>query len=179
MTGYNGTIFAYGQTGSGKTHTMMGDTTTFSTQGLIPRATHEIFKIIENDSEDTEFILKTSMLEIYKDSLLDLLGNKSSNLKIKECSNKGIYVQGLSCVCVTNTKELLDVVAVGEEFRSVACTKINKFSSRSHLLLILEVLRKLNNGCEKRGVLNLIDLAGSEKINVSGVTGINLEEAKK
>ena len=32
---------------------------------------------------------------------------------------------------------------------------------------------------EKRGKLNLVDLAGSEKIKRTGVTGKNLEEAKK
>lgn len=52
-------------------------------------------------------------------------------------------------------------------------------SSRSHTLFILEVNQKLPNDSEKRGILNLVDLAGSEKINHSGVTGQNLEEAKK
>lgn len=44
---------------------------------------------------------------------------------------------------------------------------------------MIEVLQKLENGSEKRGKLNLVDLAGSEKIAHSGVTGKNLEEAKK
>ena len=179
MEGYNGTIFAYGQTGSGKTFTMMGDLSLPSSQGLIPRTASEIFELVERDYPDTEFILRCSMLEIYKDTLLDLLDNKSSSLKIKECPRKGIHVQGLSAVCVTNPRELLEAVSLGEEFRTVASTRINATSSRSHLILIIEVVQTLSNGGEKRGVLNMVDLAGSEKVRVSGVTGVNLEEAKK
>ena len=44
---------------------------------------------------------------------------------------------------------------------------------------MIEVIQKLANQSEKRGRLNLVDLAGSEKIDRTGVTGENLEEAKK
>ena len=44
---------------------------------------------------------------------------------------------------------------------------------------MIEVQQKLPNDSEKRGVLNLVDLAGSEKVRDTGVTGNNLEEAKK
>jgi len=40
-----GTVFAYGQTSSGKTHTMHGDR---NDPGIIPRAIHDIFQIIQN-----------------------------------------------------------------------------------------------------------------------------------
>jgi kinesin family protein 5 len=43
----------------------------------------------------------------------------------------------------------------------------------------LEICQKFENGSEKRGKLNLVDLAGSEKVGQTGVTGKNLEEAKK
>ena len=72
---------------------------------------------------------------------------------------------------------MLDVIALGEENRTVASTKMNQVSSRSHSVFRLEVMQKLTNGSEKRGILNLVDLAGSEKIKHSGVTGQNLEEA--
>lgn len=56
---------------------------------------------------------------------------------------------------------------------------MNKYSSRSHQIVQIEVIQKLANMSEKRGKLNLVDLAGSEKIKRTGVTGKNLEEAKK
>ena len=44
LDGYNVCIFAYGQTGSGKTYTMEGNAADDSTQGMIPRALHQVFR---------------------------------------------------------------------------------------------------------------------------------------
>ena len=179
LKGYNGTIFAYGQTGSGKTHTMLGDVYQEESHGIIPRAAVHIFDAIENDEHETEYTLKCSLLEIYKETLRDLLEPGSDNLQIKECPRKGIYVKGLTEVCITTEKEFIDLLCLGQQLRAVASTKLNSTSSRSHFIFILEISQKLINDSEKKGILNLVDLAGSEKVNNSGVTGNNLEEAKK
>ncbi|OMJ87660.1 hypothetical protein SteCoe_10586 [Stentor coeruleus] len=179
MSGYNGTIFAYGQTGSGKTHTMLGSLYDQDAQGIIPRAANQIFEEIEKDENEIEFTLKCSLLEIYKETLRDLLDVESSNLQIKECPRRGIYVKGLTEVCITSEKELIDLLCLGQQLRTVACTRLNSTSSRSHFIFFLEVIQKLPNDSEKKGILNLVDLAGSEKVNNSGVTGNCLEEAKK
>ncbi|CAG9312444.1 unnamed protein product [Blepharisma stoltei] len=180
LNGYNGTIFAYGQTGSGKTHTMMGlniyDT---DTRGVIPRSVSQIFEAVESDGGDIEYTIKCSMLEIYKETLKDLLDPQPLNLKIKQCPSKGIYVQGLTEVSITSEDDMLELLSLGEQIRSVASTRLNKTSSRSHLIFIIEVCQKLPNDSEKRGKLNLVDLAGSEKVSLSGVTGTKLEETKK
>jgi hypothetical protein len=65
MEGYNGTIFTYGSTGSGKTYTMFGNN-----DGIIPSAVELIFNKLENTSK-----LSCSMIEIYKENLIDLLGD--------------------------------------------------------------------------------------------------------
>ncbi|KDN52194.1 kinesin-domain-containing protein [Tilletiaria anomala UBC 951] len=67
--GYNATVFAYGQTGSGKTHTMSGSK---AEKGIIPRAVEEIFEEINKD-DSREYLLRVSYLEIYNESLKDLL----------------------------------------------------------------------------------------------------------
>ncbi len=69
MDGYNGTVFAYGQTGSGKTHTMSGSDTE---PGVIPRAVQQVFDMIKQEP-DREFLLRVSYLEIYNETLKDLL----------------------------------------------------------------------------------------------------------
>lgn len=75
--GFNGTIFAYGQTGSGKTHTMEGpDIHDQEMKGLIPRMFDSIFEKIEGESEDAEFTVKVSYLEIYMEKIMDLLNPK-------------------------------------------------------------------------------------------------------
>jgi kinesin family protein 5 len=177
LEGYNGTIFAYGQTGSGKTFTMMSNILDEETRGIIPRSISKIFDSASSNPK-IEFSLKCSMLEIYKETLRDLLGT-SETLKIKESLNKGVYVEGLSEVFVASEEEVMHVLESGEKSRSVASTKMNQVSSRSHQLFMIEVRQKFQNDNEKKGVLNLIDLAGSENVKDSGVTGMNLEEAKK
>ena len=96
MNGYNGTIFAYGQTGSGKTFTMFGELRSDDLKGIIPRSIEEIFMYINKCDSSTEFILSCSMLEIYKETLYDLLSVNRPDLKIKECPQRGIYVENLT-----------------------------------------------------------------------------------
>lgn len=180
LTGYNGTVFAYGQTGSGKTFSMMGlDVYDVDMRGIIPRAASQIFEAVAQQDGDLEFTLSCSMLEIYKETLRDLLSPEPNELKIKENPRRGIFIQGLTEVCVVSEEELLEVISLGEQMRTVASTRLNKVSSRSHQLFMLDVKQKLPNDTEKKGTLNLVDLAGSEKVNQSGVTGNKLEEAKK
>ncbi|KAF9438508.1 hypothetical protein BGZ76_007316 [Entomortierella beljakovae] len=80
MEGYNGTVFAYGQTSSGKTYTMSGNETQ---PGITPRAVEDIFKYIRENS-DREFLLRVSYLEIYNESIKDLLSPEAIDLKIHE-----------------------------------------------------------------------------------------------
>ena len=60
------------------------------------------------------------MLEIYKETLFDLLSLNKCDLKIKEAPNRGIYVEGLTQISVTNEHELLDLLQIGEKTRTVA-----------------------------------------------------------
>jgi kinesin family protein 5 len=177
--GYNGTMIAYGQTGTGKTYTMMGDDFYSDLKGITPRAASLVFETVSQSDGETEYIFKCSMMEIYKEKLRDLLNPQSTSLRIKESLTKGIYVQGLTEVCVTSEDEMLEVISLGEQMRTVAITKLNPASSRSHQLFVLEARQKSADGSEKRGILNLVDLAGSEKVTFSGVTGNSLEETKK
>ncbi|THU58137.1 hypothetical protein C4D60_Mb03t11010 [Musa balbisiana] len=86
VDGYNVCIFAYGQTGSGKTFTIYGSE---SNPGLTPRATEELFRVIKRDSNKYSFSLKVYMVELYQDTLVDLLLPKSAKrlkLEIKKDS---------------------------------------------------------------------------------------------
>ena len=48
---------------------------------------------------------------------------------------------------------------------------MNQHSSRAHTIFMVSIIQRDRDGSEKRGVLNLIDLAGSEKILKSGAEG--------
>lgn len=181
LKGYNGTIFAYGQTGSGKSYTMFGlDREDPLTKGVIPRASTAIFDSIRSDATDTEYTLQVSFLEIYRENIHDLLNpGASENLNIREHPTRGIYVENLSEEYVTSEKDIYDLLAIGEQSRSVASTRMNSVSSRSHSVFTILVSQRDREGCTKTGKLNLVDLAGSEKVGKTGAEGQTLEEAKK
>jgi kinesin family protein 5 len=183
LKGYNGTIFTYGQSGSGKTFSMYGpDIYDDNLKGIIPRSIANIFDYINDEAnKDIKFELKFSMLEIYKENLHDLLNphTKANDLKIKEHPKKGIYVMNLTEEYISNEDEFLLLIENAEEIRAVASHDLNKHSSRSHLLFQLEIIQKMPDDTEQRGMLNLIDLAGSEKVGKTHASGEILEEAKK
>ncbi|POM81261.1 Kinesin-like protein [Phytophthora palmivora] len=182
MDGYNATIFAYGQTSSGKTYTMEGANIDHpELQGIIPRTATEIFNNVMNADENMEFIVKVSYIEIYMERIRDLLDPYKSkvNLQVREDAQRGIFVEGMTEMCVTSDEELLAAMRAGAANRAVAATGMNEGSSRSHSVFMVTLFqRNLENQATKAGKLYLVDLAGSEMVRKTGATGRQLEEAK-
>ncbi|KAG3051795.1 hypothetical protein PC121_g17656 [Phytophthora cactorum] len=166
MAGYNATIFAYGQTSSGKTYTMEGANIDHpELQGIIPRTATEIFNNVMNADENMEFIVKVSYIEIYMERIRDLLDPYKSkvNLQVREDAQRGIFVEGMTEMCVTSDEELLAAMRAGAANRAVAATGMNEGSSRSHSVFMVTLFqRNLENQATKAGKLYLVDLAGSE-----------------
>jgi centromeric protein E len=204
VQGYNGTVFAYGQTGSGKTHTMSGSATE---KGVIDRAVEEVWTGVrevsaagscsssagadEAQDPSREFLLRVSYLEIYNETLRDLLaplpasqdatdvggrpasptkgGNTPSAaqgvLRIMETPGR-VQVVGLREDIVTSPSGVLALLAAGQAQRAQAATDWNERSSRSHCVftITIESRARDSEGKEVRiSQLNLIDLAGSER----------------
>ncbi|PNJ87616.1 KIF19 isoform 1, partial [Pongo abelii] len=61
ISGYNATVFAYGPTGCGKTYTMLG---TDQEPGIYVRTLNDLFHAIEETSNDMEYEVSMSYLEI-------------------------------------------------------------------------------------------------------------------
>ncbi|XP_019481417.1 PREDICTED: centromere-associated protein E [Hipposideros armiger] len=180
IQGYNGTIFAYGQTASGKTYTMMGSEDYL---GVIPRAIHDIFQKIKK-FPDREFLLRVSYMEIYNETITDLLCNtqKMKPLIIREDFNRNVYVSDLTEEVVYTPEMALKWITKGEKNRHYGITKMNQRSSRSHTIfrMILESREKGEppncEGSVKVSHLNLVDLAGSERAAQTGAEGVRLKE---
>ncbi|XP_060272800.1 centromere-associated protein E isoform X4 [Ovis aries] len=180
IQGYNGTIFAYGQTASGKTYTMMGSQEYL---GVIPRAIHDIFQKIKK-FPDREFLLRVSYMEIYNDTITDLLCDtqKMKPLIIREDFNRNVYVADLTEEVVYTSEMALKWITKGEKNRHYGITKMNQRSSRSHTIfrMILESREKGEpsnfEGSVKVSHLNLVDLAGSERAAQTGAEGLRLKE---
>ena len=77
LQGFNGTIMCYGQTGAGKTYTQLGGTSSYEYRGVSPRAIADIFNFV-HDSPQYDATIGVSYLEIYNDSLVDLLSTLPS-----------------------------------------------------------------------------------------------------
>eukprot|EP00923_Selenidium_pygospionis_P029675 GHVN01052856.1.p1 GENE.GHVN01052856.1~~GHVN01052856.1.p1 ORF type:complete len:748 (+),score=163.38 GHVN01052856.1:184-2427(+) len=192
LKGFNGTVMAYGQTGSGKTYSMQG-TVDFEKEagedegvltegmGVIPRMIHTVFGHIACADENIEFQLKLSIFEIYMEALKDLLDTTGTrtNLKIREDKVRGVFVEDLTEWSVASVEEVFACMRLGQKNRSVACTKMNATSSRSHLVFQLTIIqRNAFDLSQKVGKLYLVDLAGSEKLSKTGAEGMTMEEGK-
>jgi len=176
LDGYHVCIFAYGQTGSGKTFTMEGPV---DNPGVNSRALQELFDNIAKRAEQSfEYKISVTVLEIYNDEVHDLLTDEQKNLDVRQGPN-GIFVPGLTVRDVTEPGMIHEIMKDAKRNRSVTATKMNQESSRSHLILTVmsEGENKLTGECFS-GKLNLIDLAGSERVSKSEVQGAALKEAQ-
>ncbi|KAK2462674.1 hypothetical protein APHAL10511_005290 [Amanita phalloides] len=133
MDGYNTVIFAYGQTASGKTYTLSGDSAG-EEPGIIPRSMKEVFACIKR-TPDREYLLRCSYLEIYNETIYDLLAPPgvaaASPVHIQGVGND-IILSPLREEVVTSLKGVKEVLRRGEANRRTACTDWNERSSRSH-----------------------------------------------
>lgn len=179
VDGYNVCIFAYGQTGSGKTYTIYGNE---SDPGLTPRATSELFKILKREKHKFSFSLKAYMVELYQDTLVDLLlpkGAKRPKLDIKKDSKGMVTVENVTIASISTIEELRSIIQKGSEQRHVSGTQMNEESSRSHLILSVVIeSTNLQTQSVARGKLSFVDLAGSERVKKSGSAGNQLKEAQ-
>ena len=88
-------------------------------------------------------------------------------------------MQDATEIYVNNVEQMKRVMKTGADNRTIAATKMNERSSRSHSIFILSLFQKdLDNDTIKQSSLFFVDLAGSEKIAKTHVTGQQLEEAK-
>ncbi|KAM7265673.1 hypothetical protein ACFE04_003356 [Oxalis oulophora] len=199
LDGYNGTIMAYGQTGTGKTYTMGNLGKDDASQcGIMVRALEDIITSITPASDSIEI----SYLQLYMETVQDLLAPEKINIHINEDARTGeVSVPGATVVRIQDVEHFLQLLKVGEANRHAANTKLNTESSRSHAILMVYVRRSANRKTEdeitsqekdinsrsphaegvpivRKSKLLIVDLAGSERVNKSGSEGQSLEEAK-
>ncbi|XP_028397829.1 kinesin-like protein KIF3A [Dendronephthya gigantea] len=184
LEGYNGTIFAYGQTGTGKTFTMEGVRSAPELRGITPNSFAHIFGHISKMAGDVRFLVRVSYLEIYNESVRDLLGkDQNAQLEVKERPDIGVYVKDLSAYVVNNADDMDKTMTLGNKNRSVGATNMNEHSSRSHAIFTITIERS-EKGIDgqqhvRMGKLHMVDLAGSERQSKTGATGQRLKEATK
>ncbi|XP_030499226.2 kinesin-like protein KIN-4C isoform X2 [Cannabis sativa] len=165
--GYNATVLAYGQTGSGKTYTMgtnyTGEGSSF---GIIPKVMDSIFKGVCSKKSNTEFLIRVSFIEIFKEEVFDLLDTSSTTfsknegaapskpvgparapIQIRETANGGITLAGVTEAEVQTKEEMASYLTRGSLSRATASTNMNSQSSRSHAIFTITMEQKKIVSC--------------------------------
>jgi len=193
LAGYNATLLTYGQTGAGKTFTTFGPPAgsggSYKDRGLCARAVAGIFdELKKQDKGGIE--VRVSCIEIYNESLFDLLGfaggedsqrevddrkyskaNREAGsgttvptLALFESASSGPQVRGLRMVLVQNSEEGLNLLFESQMNRAIAEHQLNDASSRSHCIFTFHFVVRSEGGKVISSKLNIVDLAGSERL---------------
>lgn len=179
LDGYKVCIFAYGQTGSGKTFTML-----HPQDGIIPSTLNHIYSWIDNLKPlGWEYSIKIQFVEIYNESINDLLAEKADQKSKKKIeirhANGRTSLTNVENIDITHSDNAEQILRDAMKSRQTAATKENDHSSRSHSIFTITLTghnSTTSKSCE--GILNLIDLAGCERLNKSQATGDRLKETQ-
>ncbi|ABO97586.1 predicted protein, partial [Ostreococcus lucimarinus CCE9901] len=193
VEGYHGCVLAYGQTGAGKTYSMQGgDALDAPNAGLIPRALKRLFERCESARNAAieaggacEIEVKCSYLEIYNETLRDLLMNTEHDgpaPNVREDAKRGTFVENLHEERVHGAEQTYETFLRGAANRRVGQTNMNADSSRSHSVFTISVESRTKAHptaptTKKSALLHLVDLAGSERQKSTDAAGERLKEA--
>lgn len=189
-------FFSFFDRGSGKTHTMQGEGFE-EMRGITPRAVEQILKAGNRMKHSWNFYVQVNYVEIYNEKLVDLLKDIKEEVEFfNSCEdemmtlNPGInqgsetltlrkdvlghtFVEGLTNVMIDindydkGMAMINSILKCAARARSVACTKMNDRSSRSHSVFTLDIAGKnIQSGAVTAGALHLVDLAGSERLDM-------------
>merc|ERR1712226_1245815 len=103
--------------------------------GLAPRSIQALFDVIQREQRKGPkiFKVKTYMIEVYKQDIIDLLSDKAvpkdgkvKSLEVKRDAGRGImFVEGVTERDITSPQELMSALEEGEKKRHVTATKMN------------------------------------------------------
>lgn len=205
--GISATVLCFGQTGSGKTYTLCGPTPDLIAErqndeerGVLLRSAEEVFhqaKVLSFGpcSRHRRVEVAMSVLEVYCEQPVDLLADSSlptkpssgagsrgslsgTALRVQMGSMGTMHVNGLTTKPVTSSAEVAQNLQLALSRRKTSPTLQNAESSRSHLLVTLDVaVSDLRTGQVAHSKVRLVDLAGSEHAKRSLANGERLQEA--
>lgn len=143
----------------------------------------ELFDLVEETKDKYDTYFEMSMVEIYNETIRDLLGDDYPNcpyggLKLLENEKERVTIDKVTLKRPTSVEEVMSLVMLGNDRRSTSFTERNSVSSRSHLVLQINVGRNergtdidvansIVRQCSTSATLSIIDLAGSEKASVN------------
>eukprot|EP00668_Euglena_longa_P016396 GGOE01020648.1.p1 GENE.GGOE01020648.1~~GGOE01020648.1.p1 ORF type:complete len:672 (+),score=190.71 GGOE01020648.1:71-2017(+) len=145
LHGHSATILAYGQTGSGKTHTILGhvshDGQLVEDSGIFPRVLEDLFAFKARSKGKQHVLIFLSVLEIYNETIRDLLDN-SKRVQLRQLSSDDAVPVGLTRERCETLAECIQHYKRAEPLRKVASTSMNDASSRSHACFIIDIFQQ-------------------------------------
>ncbi|CAK1592908.1 unnamed protein product [Parnassius mnemosyne] len=148
---------------------------------------------VDGVNEDNQYAVFVSYVEIYNNSVFDLLEDGppiSKNLPVKiirEDAAHNMYVHGVTEIEIKSAEEAFDAFYLGLKRKRMAHTNLNAESSRSHSVFTIRLVQApvdemgeaviQNKNVLSISQLSLVDLAGSERTNRTKNTGQRLREA--
>jgi len=180
--GFNCSVFCYGSTGTGKTHTMFGTT---ESPGLVPLVIQDVLRA---QKPGHQIKATLTAVEVYGNRIRDLLTGRrdpadGSSLRRKDevtlhQDDYGIHLCNVRCARIETFATALELVHLAKSSRVTHSTNANDQSSRSHCILQIKLEIRGNFGELRKSKINLIDLAGSERVNQTGLSmGQRMTEA--
>lgn len=145
-----GAHFDRTQTGSGKTYTMAGSK---QNPGVNIRALQKLFDIAAQRSSEHDTHISASYLEIYNETIFDLLSKEREGLTVKHSGAAGIEVAGLTNHPVASVAEV-EAGAAPFELWTLPSSYCSRFRNtiRASLVLLFECDSSCDSdvGCEMR-----------------------------
>ena len=143
--------------------------------GIIFRTVMELYRRIEVINEETDCEVIISYLEIYNETVIDLI-NPGTQLQIREDGKMGVNIPGISRHRPSGPDDLLRLLQFGNGNRTQHPTDANKESSRSHAVFQV-FIKQTGKGSGlsadvKVAKLSMIDLAGSERGSATSSRGL-------
>lgn len=152
---------------------------------MIPQAVNQIYDTAKSlEEKGWRYTMEGSFIEVYNENLNDLLGKPDEIDKKKheirhDMQKMKTIVTDITIVELDSPGKVGSILSRAAANRSVAATKANERSSRSHSVFILKLNGENSTTGEKsEGTLNLVDLAGSERLSHSKATGDRLKETQ-
>ncbi|KAI0841420.1 P-loop containing nucleoside triphosphate hydrolase protein [Hypoxylon sp. FL0890] len=178
-------VVCYGQSGTGKTYTMSNvedvksqdAEAEYKDYGIIPRVKTMIFRGKTRLEElGYDMNVEGCCYEIYNNELWSLKadGNEKKSIAI----DPRAFKEHSGFETLSPPSDFDALIKIGAKNWHIGVMKLNDTSSRSHFIISLETRVSLiaSFSVMHEGLLNLVDLVGSEQTQKAGIAGVKLQE---